>query len=124
MFAKQAFSVCLIQPPGYVHSRGLMEVCEMLRLSLQDLGFDCDLQIEGLHTDRTNIIVGWHLLEPSAKPKILGINMSSMIFYQLEQLSDREGWWTLGREMVLLQAGSIWDYAPENVAFLDAEGFR
>ncbi len=45
-----------------------------------------------------------------------------MIIYQLEQLSEREGWFNPTRSAILHEADEVWDYSPANVAFLAARG--
>ena len=65
-------------------------------------------------------MVGYHLLEPRHLRELAG---PPVVFYQLEQLSEREGWFTPARAQVLRAASRIWDYSAENVAFLKARGF-
>jgi len=114
------FSVCLIQPANYVHSQGLLEVCQLLCCSLESIGLPCRFQTNRIEPDAINIVVGYHLLDPPAAARLAA---ARLILYQLEQLSDREGWFSREREAVLRAAWAIWDYSPENVAFLKNRGF-
>jgi len=114
------FSVCLIRPEGYLHSLGLLEVCETLAATLRDLDHACTITTNRIRPDHVNIVVGWHLLHewPSGAP------MQSIIVYQLEQLSGREGWWSRDRELLLRSVPVVWDYSLDNILFLERRGLR
>lgn len=114
------FSVCLIQPKNYVHSLGLLEVCQLLRASIETLGFPCSLQTNRLEAAAVNIVVGYHLLSESEADEVA---RHRSVFYQLEQLSDNEGWFNAEREALLHKADWVWDYSEENAAFLKQRGF-
>lgn len=111
------FRVVLIQPPGYVFSLGLADVVTLVERSLVSLGHDCDSAINEPRADATNIIVCYHLIEDLAPWR-----KHRYIPYQLEQLSDKEGWFNKTRLEVLRQAAEVWDYSPINVDFLRARG--
>jgi hypothetical protein len=113
-------SVCLIQPPGYVHSLGLLEVCQLLCYSFESLGWSCTLTTNSVERGRLNVVVGYHLLGPRDAAQLAS---AECVFYQLEQLSFREGWFNAEREAVLRSAHAVWDYSAENLALLRARGF-
>lgn len=113
-------TVCLIQPPNYVHSLALLEVCQLLCFSLQSLGWRPALQVNRLDPGAVNIVVGYHLLQPQHAAQLAG---PVSVFYQLEQLSSQQGWFTPEREAVLRTASAVWDYSPANAAFLEQRGF-
>ncbi len=113
-------SVCLIQPPDYVHSLGLLEVCQLLCLTLESLGSDCSFHVNRIDPDRLNIVVGYHLLAPRDAVQLA---RAPCVCYQLEQLSRDQGWFSADREAVLRMAPAVWDYSPENVQFLRSRGF-
>jgi hypothetical protein len=113
-------SVCLIQPPGYIHSLGLLEVCQLLCYSFESLGWSCTLTTNSVEQGRLNVVVGYHLLGPRDADQLA---RAECVFYQLEQLSFREGWFSAEREGVLRAARAVWDYSAENIAFLRARGF-
>jgi len=115
------FSVCLIQPPGYVHSLALLEVCHLLCFSLESLHQSCRFEVNRLEAGANNIVVGYHLLTPDQIAPLAG---QQVIFYQLEQLPLREGWFTADREAVLRAARAVWDYSPHNLELLRARGFE
>lgn len=114
------FSVVLIRPEGYVHSLGLAEVCETLAAALRDLGHQATITTNRLRSDHQNIVVGWHLLRTWPA----GMASTPVIVYQLEQLSDREGWWTEQRKALLKTTSAVWDYSLENVVFLERQGIH
>lgn len=113
-------SVCLIQPPGYVHSLGLLEVCQLLCYSFESLGWSCALTTNSVERGWLNVVVGYHLLRTRDAAQLA---RAGCVFYQLEQLSFREGWFNAEREAVLRSARAVWDYSAENIAFLRARGF-
>jgi len=115
------FSICLVQPANYVHSLALWEVCQLLAGSIESLGGRFGIQVNTVDPEAVNIVVGYHLLGPKVKDHFAG---RRVIVYQLEQLSDREGWFTPERETLLRSAWAVWDYSPENVDFLRARGIE
>lgn len=115
------FSVCLIQPPGYLHSLALLEACQLLSCSLASLGHSSTLQVNQVQPGAVNIVVGYQLLEPAAMAELAPHHP---VVYQLEQLSDREGWFTPAREAVLRRAWAVWDYSAQNAAFLRQRGLE
>lgn len=118
--AAASFCVCLVQPKGYAHSLGLREVCDLLCRSIETLGHPCLFQVNGIQEDAINIIVGYQMLGPGALARLKGRLWAA---YQLEQLSEDEGCFRK-REHVLRAAPVIWDYSPENIAFLTSRGFN
>ncbi|HMD54486.1 MAG TPA: hypothetical protein VKJ65_08060, partial [Phycisphaerae bacterium] len=44
------------------------------------------------------------------------------VIYQLEQLTDRAGWFNESLLQTLRQAKMIWDYSADNIAFLKGKG--
>ena len=83
----ERFSVCLIQPPNYVHSLALLEVAQLLAGSLESLGAGCRLLANQVEPQSVNIVLGYHLLGPGSLEQLA---KERVILYQLEQLSDRE----------------------------------
>lgn len=119
MSSPTKFSICLVRPDGYLHSLGLLEVCETLCASFRDLDHPCTIATNRLQPDCVNIVVGWHLLHewPTGMPP------HSLIVYQLEQLSGQEGWWNQDRER-LLRSVIVWDYSLDNILFLERRGIH
>jgi hypothetical protein len=115
--AGQAYRVCVIAPPGYVHSACFSEVAEGLVASLRDLGHDCDITLNQLAPDRTNVLLGFHMLTYTD-----ALCACRYIPYQLEQLSEKDGYYSENVQRLLEHATSVWDYSDENIAFLAARG--
>jgi hypothetical protein len=114
------YRVCIIVPPGYMHSQCFAEVAFLLKHSLVSLGFSCDIAVNDFARDRINIILGWHLL-----PYCDVISSLRYIPYQLEQLSETA--WNAFPEQsktVLKNAFALWDYSRENIAFLNSCGLH
>jgi hypothetical protein len=114
---KDRYRVVIIVPAGYKHSLCFSEVAFLLRNSLADNGFDCDIKVNELATDRTNIILGFHLLA-------FGDYLSSYKYipYQLEQLSAAEGAFSDNMKNILSRGIAVWDYSLENIEFLKPQG--
>jgi hypothetical protein len=114
----EAFRICIIVPPGYRHSMCFVEAGFLLKHSLGSLGQNCDIALNDLSRDRINIILGWHLMQHNE-----GLAPFRYIPYQLEQLSVAS-WNTFPEngKMILSRALDVWDYSPENIAFLKNHG--
>jgi hypothetical protein len=114
---KDRFRVVIIVPAGYKHSLCFTEVAFLLRNSLSSLGLSCDLTVNEMAKDRTNIILGFHLLS-------FGDYLSSYEYipYQLEQLSAAEGVFSDNVKNILSHAAAVWDYSLENIEFLGRQG--
>jgi hypothetical protein len=104
-------------PQGYPHAACFSETAILLRHSLESLGYDCDLAISAFSRNRINIILGVNLLPPETR-----FDDHRVILYQLEQLSDHEGWFDPEKGAMLARADYVWDYDPANIAFLDRIG--
>ena len=111
------FTVCLIAPPGYPHSMCFMEQAALLRGALGALGVSCRFSLGVLEPGRINIVLGYHLLDPSEIPPD-----TVYICRQLEQLSNEFFAARPGALEVLAGASEIWDYAEGNVDFLAGLG--
>jgi hypothetical protein len=111
------YNVVLISPPGYEHAPALLDVGRLLVCSLRSLGLRCEMQVNTLDRWAVNVVLGYHLLDD---PSMLAGHR--VVIYQLEQLSDREGWFGPARLAVLEQAGEIWDYCRANIEFLQERG--
>jgi hypothetical protein len=117
MDMRDRFRVVIIVPAGYKHSLCFTEVAFLLRNSLSSLGVSCDLTVNEMAKDRTNIILGYHLLA-------FGDYLSSYEYipYQLEQLSAAEGVFSDTVKNILSRGAAVWDYSRENIEFLKRQG--
>ncbi len=114
---KEQYRIVLIVPTGYVHAHCFTEIAFLLKNSLQDLGNPCDIAINEFAKDRTNVVLGYHLLAAANY-----IPPFRYIPYQFEQLSAAEGVFS-DKVKALLEGGAVvWDYSPENIAFLAGHG--
>jgi GT2 family glycosyltransferase len=111
------FNVVLVQPEGYEHAEAFREVGELITASLRSLGRTARMQTNYLDPAAVNVVLGCNLL-PSAG----NLRLVRHVIVQLEQLSEREGWFRPELLEMLRGAEAVWDYAPENVAFLRARG--
>ncbi len=114
---RDSFRVCIVVPRGYKHSYAFLEVATLLLLTLRDMGYECDLKLNELASDRVNILLGYHLV---SSPDVF--NGVRYIPWQLEQLSDKEGVLSDRILNILAKAEQIWDYAVENIEFLRKKG--
>lgn len=110
---KQRFSICIVKPANYTHSLCFMEVALLLKFSLESLGFSCEVVLNSLDPDKTNIVLGSNLLRFEA-----GLCHCRYIIFQLEQLDSKEGWFNPEVEKIVKNAHDVWDYSETNISFL------
>jgi hypothetical protein len=104
-------------PKDYIHSLCFQEVALLLKHSFESLGIECDMKVNELAADRINVILGYHLLKFA--PALL---KNRYIPYQLEQLDEKEGWYSENIRQLLENAYELWDYSEENIEFLSRLG--
>ncbi|MBN1911577.1 MAG: methyltransferase domain-containing protein [Pirellulales bacterium] len=112
-----SYNVVLLEPEGYAHSQAFAEIGRLLECSFQSLGHRCRYQVNRLEPGDTNVLLGYHLIQ---RPEDLAGHR--FVIYQLEQLSDREGWFEPRYLDLFHAAEEVWDYSPENLEFLAAKG--
>src|SRR5687768_12649416 len=105
-------AVRLVDPPGYAHAGALVEIAEALEHGARELGHDVVRRSESVADGRTEIVVGWHLLEPDDATV-----PHDAVFYNLEQVTPESKWFTPER-IAVLRGRRVWDYSPANVARL------
>jgi hypothetical protein len=113
------YNVVLVQPPGYVHAMCFVEIGRLLVESLRTLGYASELRVNRFDAKATNVVLGYHLI-----PTASVVPPCRLVMYQLEQLSDREGWFRANHLAVLRRAAAVWDYSEENIAFLRPKGIE
>ena len=114
---EKGIAVTLVCPENYIHSLALLEVAESIHYALLNLGFDSILTDNLFSFDRTNIIIGGHLLD-----KILNINIpNDSIIYNFEQI-DKDSAWLTASYIELLKNNEVWDYSIENINNLNKLG--
>ena len=111
------YNIVLIQPEGYTHSGALSELVETLIYGLYELNVDHQFTFNDLAPQRTNILVGAHLLDEQSM-----LNMPpESIIYNSEQI-DNTSRWINGPYVDLLRRCTVWDYSEENIDRLKALG--
>lgn len=115
------FRVVIIAPENNPHVAAFTELAIALVTGIRENGYSCDIALNEINPSAVNIILGFHLLKESDIPA--GIRY---IVYQLEQLSDTEGWLLHHPNMlsVMKNAEAVWDFSPENVLFLNEKGIN
>ena len=113
------YHIVLIRPTGYAHTPALWDVGRLLYHSFISLGFPTGLAVNRVRPDAINVVLGYHLLGD-----VGGLGKARVIFYQLEQLSQREGQFMPHNLEILKRAEEVWDYTPENAAFLRSRGLE
>ena len=101
-------------------SKAFEDIAQLLQSTLTTLGHGCSVSHGQFESDRTNIVLGYHLL-PDAEP----IRRHPSIIYQLEHLPNQQQEWVKldeTRSQILASAEAIWDFSPDNIAYLDAHG--
>jgi hypothetical protein len=120
------YHICLVYLPtnaGVKYPLIFMEIITLLFHSFAALGRVCTFKANKLEKEKTNIIIGNVMTNPDL-PEFLAGN--KYILYQLEQLSDTEGWYSrfsLFRN-ILQNSSEIWDYSVNNIEFLKARNIN
>jgi len=118
MTTQKLYNICIVQPPGYIHSLAFAELAELLMYSIRDAGHPAQIQTNQFVQGGVNVIVGAHLLDVSA----LRVVPEGTIILNTEQLTgvgekwrdQLTGWFESGLE--------IWDYSPANIEVIKALG--
>jgi len=117
LLGSEEVCITLWVDPRRPFTLGLVELADLLEHSLRDLGLTVIHRTNGFEDGIPNILLGYHRLPGPARPRPF-----PLILVQLEQLSDREGWFTEDRLAILKDADAVWDYAETNVRFLAGRG--
>jgi len=113
----RAFQICFIKPPEYEGSLVFREILFLLRNSLRDLGHTVEIVPNQLHPVKTNILIGYHLLQWGEY-----LAKVDYIPFQFEQLDTKEGWFSDTILAILKGASQVWDYSSINIEFLRQQG--
>jgi len=111
----EQYRVVIVSPNNSPHSEAFRELALAVVDAIRANNIFCDLAVNELNPNGINIIFGFHLLGANDIPSHI-----RYIVYQLEQLSETEGWLQHHPEMLntIRNAMAVWDYSPENIAFL------
>ncbi|AJC21204.1 hypothetical protein [Pandoraea pulmonicola] len=108
------FNVCIVRPPGYLHSSAFTELGELLNLGLRDLGRKSTLIENAIDPAATNIVIGCHLLSPEVADSL----PESTVIVNTEPLGSVATEW----KSAILGFGErfeMWDYSARNIEFLN-----
>lgn len=102
--------ICIQQPPGYVHSLGLLDQARYYRYQLRRLGAQVSVSKNRLRHDAVNFIFGAHLGFDQAQRE-----RYACIFVNLEQLGEG-GKRVSADYQHLLETSAVTDYDAQNIA--------
>lgn len=121
------YSIWIVSPPNYPHSRAFEEIALSLNYALQELGHQSKIVTSSYDTHGITIVLGAHLLPHAAH--YLRDLPDNLIFYNLEQITPGSPW--LSSDYIRLLRGSyaqanirsrgnlqVWDYSQANIAEL------
>lgn len=104
------FNICVIKPINYIHSEAFIELAELIKYSLQDLGHEAEINVNQTFLDARNILIGIHLLDP----KHIKQTPKTSIILNTEQIySDTTTWNKNIFEWV--KNFETWDYSERNI---------
>jgi len=105
------FSLWIVSPPGYPHSRCFEEVALGLQAAFATLGFDAPIVTDPLRIRGRAVVLGANLLpEMPALP-------TRPVLYNLEQIQEGSVW-LKGSYIDLLRRYPVWDYSERNISAL------
>jgi hypothetical protein len=102
--------LCIMQPPGYIHSQGFLDQARYARYQFRRLGAEVTIGKNRLREDSVNIVFGAHLgFEPSLKQRY------TCVFFNLEQLGA--GGASVSENYIkLIRSSPVIDYDERNLA--------
>src|SRR5262249_41733375 len=113
----QEYSIWIVSPPGYIHSRCFEEVALALREAFAALGHDAPIVTDPAEANGQSIALGANLI-----PR-LGAAPANCILYNLEQIGDDCSWLTPAY-IELLRNHRVWDYSSKNIEALAQYGIH
>ena len=113
------YNICLIKPDQYIHSLAFTELAELLLYSLQELGFEVQIQFNELDNNACNILIGCHLLDTAL---IKSVPKSSIIINTEQIYADFTNWNLPIMEWV--KHFETWDYSERNIIKFHELGLR
>ena len=113
------YNICLIKPDQYIHSLAFIELAELLLYSLQELGFEIQMQFNQLDDNARNILIGCHLLDTAL---IKSVPKSSIIINTEQIYADFTNWNLPIMEWV--KHFETWDYSERNIIKFHELGLR
>lgn len=109
------YSLWIVSPPGYLHSRCFEEVADTLQGAFAELGIHAPI-VTTPPDGGTVITLGANLLAKSVERV-----PDNFVLYNLEQISPDSPWCS-AEYLQLLSRSRVWDYSPVNVKVLAGLG--
>ena len=109
------FNICLMQPAGYIHALGLLEVAEYFLHRLLRLGHHAELVKNRIIHDGINIIIGSHVYPD----RYIDLPTNTVIFNS-EQLPENSTWTSIAYKQ-LLEKHYVLDYSKSNLTCIQHE---
>jgi hypothetical protein len=110
------FSIWIVSPPGYLHSRCFEEVALALGEAFAELGHTAPIVTDPAAIEGTAVVLGANLLPHMPQPL-----PERLILYNLEQVQPGSPWFDQAY-IDLLRRYPVWDYSNRNIAALAALG--
>ncbi len=102
--------LAVMQPPGYIHSQGFLDIARYVRHQFRRLGTESTIGKNRLREDSVNVVLGAHLGFPAVLKQ-----RYTCVFLNLEQLG--EGGANVNQSYLdLLAASAVIDYDDRNLA--------
>jgi hypothetical protein len=111
------YSIWIVSPPGYSHSRCFEEVALGLQSAFLDLGFRAPVVSDPDLAEGRVVVLGPHLLSHVPDAPLPG----ETILFNLEQVADGSVWFT-DDYRDRLKRHVVWDYSSQNVEALRQMG--
>jgi hypothetical protein len=113
---KPGYSIWIVSPPGYLHSRCFEELALAMSEAFAELGYAAPVVTDPAAVEGVAVVLGANLLRqiPAPWPERL-------ILYNLEQVQAGSPWFDQGY-VELLRRYPVWDYSARNIAALAAMG--
>lgn len=113
------YTIWIVSPDGYIHSRALDEVALVLQGGFRRLNIEVPIVFEHQKIHGKPIVLGCNLL-----PKMQGLDCNSIllkdsIMFNLEVIQDDSTWLT-SYYIELLKNYTVWDYSEQNIRNLQA----
>src|SRR5215203_6323713 len=112
------YSIWIVSPANYPHSRCFDEVAVALNAAFCSLGIKARIVREPSKLDEITIVLGCNLLKPNMVP-----TGKRLILFNLEQIAPGSPWLTTGY-LALLREHPVWDYSLQNIGELARMGIE
>lgn len=115
------YNICIVQPSGFTHSLGWMELAELICNGLKGTGIQAEITVNTSDPLAINVIIGAQLIQGDG---ISAFPIDSIIL-NVEQLGNQSNDWT---EKIIHSAResdfAIWDYSERNLDYLRRMGIE